>query len=489
MRSSRPKVLHDACGAPVLEHVLDAAAAVEASPRVVVVGSGEDQVRARFAQAGLEWVSQPQRKGTGEAVQRCRKALTGFTGTALVLYGDVPLLRAETLRSLLARHRESGASATVLTCELADPAAYGRIRRDASGRMAGIVEFADASPAERAIREINSGLMALELPRAWEFIDGLRPNNRKGEYYLTDVVGAMLEKGLRVEGMLAADPEECLGVNTQAELAAAAGVIRNRVLAAHMANGVRVVAPALTWIETGVEIGPDTAVLPFSVIRRGVKIGAHCEVGPFAHLRAETVLDDHAEIGNFVEVKKSRIGSRSKAKHLTYLGDAFLGADVNIGAGTITANYDGKNKHGTIIEDGAFTGSGTVLVAPVRMGKASKTGAGAIVLRGHDLPDGQIVVGVPARPIRAAAPAGAVRAAAPPARRPAAAAPSAPASAANPAASRAREDASVPPGVSPPAAHSSSAEPAAGRKSPSSRATPRPAKTARTRRPKARRST
>jgi len=401
MRSTRPKVLHDVCGAPMLTHVLATARALGASPLVVVAGAGEAEVRAAVSAADLAWVSQPERKGTGDAVRRCRAALAGFSGTALVLYGDVPLLRAETVRGLLDAHQRAGACASVLSCEVPDPAAYGRIVRGRDGFLSAIVEFADATEDQRSIREINSGLMALELPIAWELLDRLQPNNRKQEYYLTDVVALALASGKRAVAHRAGDPGECLGINTQEELARSAAVLNRRNLAAHMAAGVRVIAPELTWVEAGVEIGPETAILPFSVIHAGVRIGSHCEVGPFAHLRAGAVLEDHAEVGNFVEVKKSRLGRHSKAKHLSYLGDATIGARVNIGAGTITANYDGKAKHETIIEDGASTGSGTVLVAPVRMGKNSSTGAGAIVTRGHDVAAGETVVGVPARPLRA----------------------------------------------------------------------------------------
>jgi len=317
----------------------------------------------------------------------------------LVLCGDVPLVRAETLDALLAAHRRAKASASILSATLDDGARYGRIVRGPSDEFVRIVEAKDANEHELVIGEINTGIYAFEakdLARALPKVDA---DNAQGEYYLTDVAELLVAGGGAAQAVPAGSVEEVLGVNTFAELADAGARMRSRILAAFMADGVEIRDPATTWIDRAVTIGRGTRVLPSTIIERDVVIGAGCEVGPFAHVRPGTVLEDGAEIGNFVETKKTRVGKHTKAKHLTYLGDAVIGADTNIGCGTITANYDGKKKHVTTIGDGVHIGSGTVLVAPVRVGRGATTGAGAIVTAGHDVAPGDVVVGVPARSI------------------------------------------------------------------------------------------
>lgn len=399
MKSERAKVLHEVAGRPMLAHVVDAVSAAGVSALHVVVGYQADEIAARFQGLATVWVQQTERRGTGHALLMADPHLGESHRPILVLCGDAPLVRPATLRALLETHHRAGAAATVLTCEVKDPTGYGRIVRDARGEVAAIVEHGDATEAQREIREINSGIYCFQSPAVFAALRSLRPENRQGEYYLTDVIPMFLGKGLRVASVKAADPDEVLGINTRQELAVATRVLVRRELARHMDAGVTIVDPHATYIEPGVTIGADTVILPYTVIHRDVVIGRNCEVGPFAHLRPGARLEDHAEIGNFVEVKNSLVGRHSKAKHLTYLGDATLGADVNIGAGTITANFDGQKKHPTVIEDGASTGSGTVLIAPVRMGRGSKTGAGAIVRRGDDVAPNTTVVGVPARPI------------------------------------------------------------------------------------------
>jgi bifunctional UDP-N-acetylglucosamine pyrophosphorylase/glucosamine-1-phosphate N-acetyltransferase len=405
MHSPLPKVLHKALGAPILRYPLDALDAAGVARKIVVTGVGRADVEKAFAgRAGVEFVPQEEQRGTAHAVLCAKEALGSFRGTLLVLAGDAPLVRAETIRGLLETHARREATATVLTGIVEDPRGYGRVVRaagspDAEGLVAAIVEERDATPAERAIHEINAGAYAFDAEALFRVLPRVAPTNAQGEFYLTDVVRLLVEEGGRVAARVAEDPTEALGVNRRAELAQAAAVLLERVLERHMDAGVTIVAPHLTWIEVDVEIGPDTVIEPFTTIRRGARIGTGCKVGPFAHLSDGAVLEDGAEIGNFVEVKRTRMGPKAKAKHLAYLGDGVVGAAANIGAGTIFANYDGKAKHKTLVGERAFIGSGSVLVAPVEVGPRAVTGAGAIVTRGKRVPDGETWVGVPAKPL------------------------------------------------------------------------------------------
>lgn len=401
MKSSKPKVAFEICGRPMVRHVAEAALALGALRIVAVVGHGREVVEKALADVpGAAFALQAEQRGTGDAVAAAMPALADFEGTVLVLCGDVPLVRAETLRRLLAVHRANGNAATILSVVLPDGGAYGRIVRDERGGFAAIREAKDASAAERTVREINTGVYAFEASALRAALPRVGCRNAQGEYYLTDVPGILLGDGLRVEALPEGTDDEVLGVNSLAELAEAGTRMRLRILGDLMASGVIVTDPATTYVDAGVRVGPGTKILPCTVIERDVVVGAGCEVGPFAHLRPGTVLEDGAEIGNFVETKKARVGKRTKAKHLTYLGDTEIGADVNVGCGTITANYDGKRKHVTTIEDDVHIGSGTVLVAPVRVGRGATTGAGAIVTAGKDVAPGDVVVGVPARSLR-----------------------------------------------------------------------------------------
>jgi len=401
MRSELAKVLHPLLGRPILEYVLRSLRAAGVEDILVVVGHQADRVR-KVAE-GCRFVVQEDPKGTGHALALCEPALAGFAGDLFVLAGDAPFLGAGTLRRMLREHREAGRDATFLSGELEDPTGYGRVLRDPrTGRFVRFAEEADAGPEEKAVRECNASHYVFRAPAIFEALREVRPDNRKGELYLTDAVGILAARGRPVEACRSSDPAEIRGINTRRDLAEAAALLRRRILEGHLAAGVTVVDPSTTYIEEDVTIGADTVILPFTVIRRGVTIGRGCEVGPFSHLRSGTVLEDGAEVGNFVEVKNSRIGRGTKAKHLTYLGDAVLGEKVNIGAGTITANYDGKRKHPTVLEDGVHIGANTTLVAPVRVGKGAETGAGAVVTKG-EVPPGALLVGVPARPIRRSA--------------------------------------------------------------------------------------
>ena len=398
MKSEKAKVLHGLLGRPLIHHVLRSLRAAGVKDIVVVVGHQEDAVK-KAAGDGVAFARQTEQKGTGHAVLSAEKSLKGFGGQVFVLAGDAPLITPDTLQAMADAHKAARAAATVLTCCIDDPSGYGRIARDDSGKFLGIVEDNDADEKQKMIQEVNSGAYVFEAKDLFRALREVTPNAKKGEIYLTDVLKVLMGHGRAVATHRAPDPAEVYGINSRRDLVAATNFLRWRILERHMDAGVTIVDPSTTFIEEDTTIGPDTVILPYTVIEHDVTIGKGCEVGPFSHLRPGAVLDDGAEVGNFVEVKKSRIGPHSKAKHLTYLGDATLGAGVNIGAGTITANYDGKNKHATVIGDGVHIGSNTVLVAPVKLGKNVTTGAGAVVL--HDVADGDTVVGVPARSLRA----------------------------------------------------------------------------------------
>ncbi len=393
---SCPKVLLPICGRTLLGSVLDTAEELQAEQTVLVLHHGKAEVEKSLAgRAGLRIVDQGEPRGTGHAVQVAMAELEGFAGDVMILYGDVPLLRASTLIALRATRGDAGA--VLLSAFLEDPSGMGRVLRGGGGEFLAVREERDCSEDELLIDEINAGIYVFDAAQLRQVLSKLSDDNAQGEYYLTDTLELTLQGGAAVEVVPVDDPEEVLGVNSLADLSEARAVMQERILLEHLDRGVIIEDPASTYIDHGVEIGANTRILPCTMIRSGVKIGVACEVGPFAHLRAAAVMEDGAEVGNFVEVKKSRIGAGAKAKHLTYLGDASVGPRANIGAGTITANYDGKNKHQTQIGEDAFVGSGTVLVAPSSMAKGSKTGAGAIVTRNTEIGEGEVYIGVPAR--------------------------------------------------------------------------------------------
>jgi bifunctional UDP-N-acetylglucosamine pyrophosphorylase/glucosamine-1-phosphate N-acetyltransferase len=402
MLRSGPKVLQPLCGRPMLGYVLDQARALGARRILLVAGHGADEVRAFVEGEGaaadatpVDVVLQEEQNGTGHAVLVCADEIGRTEGGVVVLYGDMPLLGAETVAAL-ARAR-GDASAAVLTARPDRPRGFGRILRDGSGAFRGVVEERDATEEERALREVNVGVYAFDRDHLLASLPRLTSDNSQGELYLTDVLGMTIDGGGRVPTVELEDERETIGINTLEHLAEARAGIQARILVEHMANGVTIEDPATTYVDHGVRIGKGTHVLPCTVIRAGVEIGEGCEVGPFTHLRVGTVLEDGAEVGNFTEAKKSRVGAGTKAKHLTYLGDVTIGAGANIGAGTIVANYDGKAKHPTRIGDRAFIGSGTILIAPATVGDGALTGAGAVVTRNSEIPPGEAWVGVPAR--------------------------------------------------------------------------------------------
>ena len=401
---SMPKVLLPLCGRTLGASALAATAPLQPARVVVVVHHQKEKVEAALRDAAsgmfarLEFVDQGAPKGTGHAVQVAMQALSDFDGDVLVTYGDCPLITTETLQEL--RDLRGSSPCSVLTAYPEDPTGLGRIVRDDNGRFTGIREHRDCSPDELAIDEINAGMYCFDAKSLRPALTNLQPNNAQGELYLTDAVESFLRAGRDVPTLECADASEITGVNSLADLAIARTLMQERILLEHLANGVLIVDPTATWIDHGVTIGADTKILPGTIIGTGCRIGCHCEVGPFAHLRAGTVLEDGAEIGNFVEAKKTRVGAGAKAKHLTYLGDATIGPKANIGAGTITANYDGVHKHETKIGARAFIGSGSVLVAPSEVGDDAMTGAGAIVTRGSKVGAAEVWVGVPAKKLK-----------------------------------------------------------------------------------------
>ncbi len=399
MQSDIPKVLHTLHGRPLIHHVLDAAEAMRPREIVVIVGHGRDAVKAALKDRDVRFVTQTRQLGTGHAVARTRRQLAGRPGAVMVLSGDVPLMRPSTLRGLYAQHRRRRAAASFLTAVVSEPGSLGRVLRDGRGRFTGIVEAREADPSQLEISEINAGVYVFRNDALFDGLKRIRRHADSGESYLPDVVKNLARDGEKVHTVVLDDPDEAMGINTTGELLKAQEILKRRIAQELSAQGVELIDAASTFVAQGVTIGPGTVIWPFSVILGGVSIGARCSIGPFAHLRAGTVIEDGARVGNFVEVKNSTLGSDSLALHLAYLGDVTVGRGVNIGAGVITANFDGRKKHRTDIRDGAFVGSGAILVAPVTVGTKAVVGAGAVVPSKHHVPDGGVVVGVPARPL------------------------------------------------------------------------------------------
>ena len=407
---STPKVLLPLCGRTLASSALLAAAELEPARMVVVLHHQMERVQASLEKAlggadgqpgkfaSIDYVDQGAPKGTGHAVQVGMEPLKDFVGDVVVIYGDCPLMTAQTLQELIELRDESACSA--LTAYPGDPTGLGRILRDDEGRFVGIREQKDCSSEEVEIDEINCGFYCFDSERLRPALARLTPNNAQGEYYITDVIADFVAQGEVLPTMEAHDLAEVQGVNSLAELSLVQSVMQERILLQHMDNGVMITDPAATWIDHDVEIGGDTKILPGTVIGIGCKIGIGCEVGPFAHLRGGTVLEDGAVLGNFVEAKNAHLAAGAKAKHLTYLGDAEVGEQANIGCGTITANYDGMKKHRTKIGERAFIGSGTVLCAPVVVESEAMTAAGSVVRPGSHIKARELWLGVPARYLR-----------------------------------------------------------------------------------------
>ncbi|MEL7536983.1 MAG: bifunctional UDP-N-acetylglucosamine diphosphorylase/glucosamine-1-phosphate N-acetyltransferase GlmU [Pseudomonadota bacterium] len=421
MRSALPKVLQRLAGKPLLGHVLDVAAALSCDDTVVVYGHGGDQVQAAFPDPELKWAHQAEQLGTGHAVKMAMPSVADDR-LALVLCGDVPLLTAPTLERLVEQCADG--SVGVLTVDLDDPTGYGRIIRDDEGQVRAIVEQKDASAEQLAVREINSGVICAPSTELRRWLDALSADNAQGEYYLTDIIGAAVADGIPVHAVKGDDPDEVMGINDRRQLAAAECLYQHRYANALLDAGVSLADPARidvrgslsaghdTFIDVNCvfegdvvlgdrvhigpgavivdsEIGDDTVVHPQCVLEQA-RVGARCQIGPFARLRPGAEFAEGAKAGNFVEVKKARIGEGSKVNHLTYIGDATIGDKVNVGAGTITCNYDGANKHHTTIGDDAFIGSGVNLVAPVDIGAGATIGAGSTIAK--EAPAGKLTL-------------------------------------------------------------------------------------------------
>ena len=432
MKSNRAKVLHELGGLPLIAHVVRAAQALNPQAILVVVGHQADEVeRAAIAEVGdlARGVLQAQQRGTGDAVESARSELENSDSLVLILSGDVPMIKTETLRKLIEHHNKAAAACTILSVRLENPTGYGRIIRDQNDSFQKIVEHRDATDEERLVKEINSGIYCFEAKELYRALRKVEPANDQGEYYLTDVAEIILASGGTVSVYLHSDSREVYGVNTRAELAEFENLMRRSAVRKLMIeDGVTFIDPSHAYISAEARIGRDTIIYPNVTIEGKTIIGeacvilsgaritnsrlgnnvvvkdhsivvdsqleSNCAVGPFAHLRMNAFLEEKATVGNFVEVKKSRLKRGTKAMHLTYLGDATIGERTNIGAGTVTCNYDGKNKHETIIEDDVKIGSDTMLVAPVRIGARSMTAAGSVVTK--DVPPDSLVAGVPA---------------------------------------------------------------------------------------------
>jgi len=402
MRSGVPKVLHELCGRPMLDYVVEFVTTLRCRPVVAVIGAGARDVRARLPR-GWRTVQQMVRRGTGHAVRLALQHLTPRVPSVLIVYGDQPLVTTATVQRLLETHRTSGARCTILTAVVADPQHYGRIVRDGD-RLLKIVEETDATPTERALQEVNIGVAVFQREALLTALRHVTPTNRQHEYYLTDAITWLAEDTAgTVYAYRTDDATEALGVNSRADLAAAARVLRRRIALHWMERGVTIVDPETTYLAANVSIGEDTTIFPCTVIEREVRIGRRCTIGPFARVRSGSRLADGVRLGNFTETVRSRLGARTRMQHFSYIGDATVGADVNVGAGTITANYDGLAKHPTRIGTRAFVGSGTVVVAPASIGERAVTGAGCVITRGTRVRRGTTVVGVPARELRSSA--------------------------------------------------------------------------------------
>ena len=423
MRSDLPKVLHPLGGKPLLLHALRTAQRLKPSRIAVIIGHGADRVRQVYSGGDVSWAIQEQQLGTGHAVLCAREAFEDFAGDIVILSGDVPLIRETTLRAMVEHHRRTQAAATLLTACLAQPTGYGRILRDSHGVLAGIVEEKDASDEQRQIREVNAGVYVAAAPFIFAALSGVKNNNRQGEYYLPDIVTVGLAHKKVIETVGVEDAREMMGVNTREELAFMEKNLRESINKKWLLAGVTLMDPDTTYIEEGVTIGKDTVIGPnthlkgktvigercqidgsafltdmeigdevllkFSVVMTGSRVDRGAIVGPFAHLRPDTHLGKNVHIGNFVEAKAAHVGAGTKANHLTYLGDVTIGRDTNIGAGTITCNYDGFNKYKTTIGDRVQVGSDTTLVAPISLGDDVYVATASTVR--HDVPAGALV--------------------------------------------------------------------------------------------------
>jgi bifunctional UDP-N-acetylglucosamine pyrophosphorylase/glucosamine-1-phosphate N-acetyltransferase len=431
MRSASPKVLHPVCGRPVLFYSVEALKNIKADRIVVVIGHKGERVKEYFVDTGITFVEQEPQLGTGHAVSCTEKKFRTFKGDLLILSGDVPLIKTGTLKGLIRFHNQNGATVSFIAAMPKDPTGYGRVVRDDTGGVIRIVEEKDATAKEKAIQEVNTGIYIIHSDFLYSNLNKLKRDNAQGEYYLLDLIPLAIRKKGKVAALTHMDSTEVMGVNNRVELAETNRIMRERINRAHMMNGVTMIDPHSTYIDHGIKIGRDTTIYPNAILNGGTSIGSGCiieegskiidsslgrnvaiksysmiecskigngvSVGPFARLRPGNVILDGAKIGNFVEVKNSRVGKGTKVNHLSYIGDADIGNGVNIGAGTITCNYDGMRKHKTTIHDGVFIGSDTQLIAPVEIGKEAYIGSGSTITK--NVPPRSLALSRPAQKI------------------------------------------------------------------------------------------
>lgn len=401
MKSALPKVVHEVSGLPLVVHLIRQVRSLGIKDIVVVVGHEKDVVIDRVSKEKVAIVEQKEQLGTGHALRMCKKALASFSGDILVLGGDTYFENSETLQSFCTYHKRNAYDMSVLTAQLDNPFGYGRIIRNPEKDVVAIREEVDAVTEERLIREINTGIYLFNKDKVFATLKKVRTDNKKKEYYLTSAVALFVAAKHRVGGFLSDPVYAILGVNDRVQLADIQKIVNRSIIMAHQRRGVTVIDPDSTYIEVDVTIGSDSIIYPFTYIEKNVSIGSGCAIGPFCKIRSDSTVKDTSNIGSFVEVVRSKVGSHTNIKHLSYIGDATVGNRVNIGAGTITANYDGVHKHKTVIGDGSFIGSDTVLIAPITVGKGARTGAGAVVPGRRNIPAKQIAVGVPAKIVSA----------------------------------------------------------------------------------------
>lgn len=400
MKSNLPKLLHNICGRPMVDYVIEAIRDLHLRKVYVVVNKRQEQLISYLKQnKGLKFIFQRKPLGTADAVKSAKGVLGTSKANTLIICADVPLLRKETLKSLMNKHKDTQSSCTILTAYLNNPSGYGRILRDEFSKVCRIIEENDATVSLKEIKEINSGIYCFKTKDLLEALNQVEINTKKQEFYLTDIVEILYQKGRKIDTYDCLDASEVFGINSQLGLSRVNDVMRLRIIEEFMQEGVRIISPQTTFIDHGSLIGKDTIIYPFTFIESNVKIGQNCSIGPFCRLRKGTVIKDNNKIGNFTEISRTSLGKGTYFKHFGYLGDATVGENVNIGAGTVIANYDGKNKNPTVIKDKSFIGCDTVIIAPAKIGKGAVTGAGSVITKSSNIKDNSVVAGVPARPL------------------------------------------------------------------------------------------
>lgn len=401
MNSAKPKVLHELCGKPLISYALDLCLSLKIRHIIVVAGWGKEEIlgyiRTNYRGKNIDVAIQEKMLGTADAILSARSKIKKEDTDLLILYGDQPLLGADAARKLVNEYFKKDAACVLFTADLENPRGYGRIIRGARREILGICEDKNLSMSQESIKEVNAGSCIFKKEKLFGVINRIKPDNRKHEYYLTDAVKLLRDRGENISSVRSKDEAEVLGVNSRFNLMQIEEILRKRLIEKFIAQGVTVKSPETTFINSGAKIGRDTVINPFVYIDSNVKIGKNCMIGPFSHIRGESEIKDNVIVGSFGELNRTLVGGNSRIKHFSYLGDAEIGKNVNIGAGTVTANYDGKSKHKTYIKDGAFIGSDTVLVAPLKVGKRAITGAGCVVPKYKNVPDDTIVLGVPAK--------------------------------------------------------------------------------------------